>query len=466
MRKRITLIASLILLAILGMSYSLRRQPSPDENQETNRGSGFQHTAVTNPSSRRSKPSASGGSSETYPLSSLRDKKHFTALAEKVFSIRDPEKRLQAIREHLGMNVPDGVYREALCKYGFRIEPMQLFEILMECWKATDPQAVMAWVKLLPPAVAGEHLATIGDPPLASFKPETSEDFIKLFTSDEKFNSDRMIREWVAKSPLEAANFLLEASNPEVRAMLDKAVGYWAATDPDSALEWAKGLEADFRTEAVIAALPAWCLKHPGESVDLSALPAVVDRQVMEALVEVWTFSDPASASAYALAIGDPEIMHTAIGKVAETWARMDANEAAAWADGLSDKDLRDIALEEVFRKIGKSDYAAARDVALKISDPETRSWAIFDVIGRGLAQGAPDAIQLAGEIQEVASWQANYWSKQITDVKCVPAFRQWFETARAQGLIKGSDLHSPEDNASNLDSVFLTLDQIEADTR
>ena len=57
------------------------------------------------------------------PLAKISSAAEFEALIESVLLIADDAERLVAIREKLGMGIPDDLYREAAAAYGFQIDP-------------------------------------------------------------------------------------------------------------------------------------------------------------------------------------------------------------------------------------------------------------------------------------------------------------------------------------------------------
>lgn len=461
MKTKNAVIASSTLLVIAWIIFVLHGRPKPDETQEKKGSGASRHATATDPSSRQRSSRDASGSWEPYPLARLRSGKQFMSLLEKVFSIYDPEKRLLAIRGHLGMHVSDEVYQEALRRYGYRTDPMVLFDILAETWKAADPDAAEAWARLLPPGIASFSPEQFGEATIASFKPETSEDFEKLLAGGEAINQAKIIRAWAAKYPREAAVF---ATNSKIKALIDEAVATWAAADPDSALAWAKELnDEDARHQAMVAALSSWCLKHPGDPVDLTGLHEIMDGRAMAALLQGWTLHDPASAGSYALAIEDSNIRNSAVSQVADMWTMRNADQASAWADALPDKDLRETALIAISRKLAITDYDAARDVVLMIGDESTRTAEISGVIQQGLEQGQENALQLISRMRKVDSQDVTTWARSITDPAIVPAFREWFEKARSEGTIKAPAFISSGDSESQLDSVLRQLEQIEA---
>lgn len=142
-----TAIAALIIAALCTTTYIVRQSDSSDS---ANRRTGSNSTSPSSGQTRATKKSVREATAHLSQMSP----RDFFALINSIALISDDAERLAAIREKLGMNISDEVYRKVIAAQGY-IPPTyerkgtRLGHFIASSWLEEDPSALMQWCKRL-----------------------------------------------------------------------------------------------------------------------------------------------------------------------------------------------------------------------------------------------------------------------------------------------------------------------------
>ena len=420
------------------------------------------------------------------PLAKMTSQAELEAILTQILLITDDAERLQALRQRLGMNISDTVYRNALAAYGNRADGERLGLEIGKAWIKEAPQDALDWAvradRLSPrggwfddvfvffslgfwlaqdrsaaTAYAREHLS----PELLDAAARLSEaldpfnqlaasgEFAQLmrhanseshgvYLSDREDRMKMAVELWAEKEPRAAAEYALSIAKDDSsrESTLDAALEAWTATDPDAALAFAQSItnEAD-RVQALTAVLPGWARKYPDVEVDVSLLPEYEQAKVIEKVTTEWAMLNPYDATQYALSLDDPEMRRDTLRSVADILLKKDPTSLRAWALALPAGETRDTALNNIAWEFADTDLATAETLANDIQDVAKRNSTLESVISRGLPLAPARALQLANKLPEVRSKDIERWSMP-TDPKAIAALRAWVESAQAAGRI------------------------------
>lgn len=443
----------------------------------------------------------------TDPLSRIATNQDLNALIEAVFLIETEAERLESIRRKLGMEITDEHYREAITAYYYQVDPRTVFEELLRVWARDDPEAMARWTRRFPEAVGDtllpealvswlvenesaarawalaedvdEEIRSAAESKLEDLRakgvaglpqvPESSEAAAEMLHGMRtKLNAlggpeeraernllaqqiGTLLTRWGRKDPAAAAAFtasLDERSRLLLHGVLSTSsfLETWAQGDPDAALEWAKGIEAqERRVEALMVVLPEWQRTHPDQSVeeevDLGEFPDHRRDALITKLVRNWSASDPAAAMDYAVGLDHPELQKELVADVMEFWVRKSPDEATGWAFEQPSGELRDIGLCKLSARISLNDFASADHMVRAIEDPGVKRQAVYEVMthGQGMERHFDEALRLADE--EMTSFEfgdLRIWGETVSR-EDVPAYRAWLEGIRDAGRIEFS---------------------------
>ena len=439
------------------------------------------------------------------PLSQIGTESEFEALLESVLLIADDAERLTAIRERLGMDLTEEVYREAVAAYGFQVDPEKLFWQLITRWTDDDPRAVTLWARRFPGelgdlltrrmfaswlskdesaalAWAGENLepkqveiarqfaaARASRPAPESPEARTGrlrqmqQELVSLTGTDHDSRRRKAVLErdinqaltgWAEQDPQAAAEFALSLP-ADAHARVTRArllFETWGRRDPDAALERAEQLtEMDELAAALAALLPAWQLKYPektiAEATDLSRIPEAHYADLIYSIVRDRATDRPTAAMEFALGLDDHEMQRDAVGIVVESWVRKAPGDARDWVTGLPAGELRDTGLAKLSDRLARTDFTSADRLVREIQDPQLKQRTIDTMMtfSDALERHLPEALQLATDgLPQVDFMTLRRWTGKITP-EGIPTFRGWLEEAREAGRIKFNTHSNPE---------------------
>jgi RNA polymerase sigma factor (sigma-70 family) len=424
--------------------------------------------------------------------SKISSEEEFPSLMESVLLIGNDSERLAAIREKLGMDISEAVYRRALEAYGYRIDPEKLLGHLCQEWLAEDPLAATRWPQRLPGRLkerftrgmaswwlaideaaatawaeknltpgqfaearmtADSHRSTEEAGPSADNLRQIRER-IQAITGDdipsEKARKDLMeefgttFADWAERDPRKAIEFWTTLDEDARKHLpgIKSAFADWARVDPDAALERAKALmDPEERADALLGVLPAWQLKHVDrtidQAVDLSGLSDKAYEGIVSKVVSDWSTANPAGAMDFAIKVEDPVTRNKLVGEVVESWARKDANAAREWVTAMPAGKIRDTGLSEISERLSGTDFAAAAGLIKEIGDRGLKYNAIYQMIEarHGLRDHLPEALELAEELGSIHSDTLQHWAAHVTPDNA-RAFRNWLEKANTEGLV------------------------------
>ncbi len=141
----------------------------------------------------------------------------------------------------------------------------------------------------------------------------------------------------------------LEAGGPAAKRLVGHFAMRLADTDPDQALEWARGLEQEEeRTEALGRIAVVVSAEDPkrGATLVSEEMPAGLprDRAVVQVL-QRWAQSGPAEAVEWIAAFPQGEARSAGLRAVAATWIESDPSALATWVESRKDGAVRNEAL-------------------------------------------------------------------------------------------------------------------------
>jgi hypothetical protein len=170
---------------------------------------------------------------------------------------------------------------------------------------------------------------------------------------DQEIVFGQLAKNWVLRSPSEAANFVLGTPAGAVRNnMASVLVQHWAREDASAAMRWVAG------------------------NVDESAQPASYKRIAASMSAE-----DPAAALAMVMALPEQEPYKSTISSVLGSWMNLDPGGAMAWVEQMGDGAIKNNALYAMSSRAGREYPSEAVELALSITDPSTQKRAVGYVV-------------------------------------------------------------------------------------
>jgi RNA polymerase sigma-70 factor (ECF subfamily) len=439
------------------------------------------------------------------PLSGISSKSEFQSVLMSVLLIENDDERLAALRERLGMNISDQTYRTAITAHGYQSDPESLFKHLINAWLDADPHAAMLWARRLPEelgmsqAMLGWWLER-GDASAAmawarenldstelerleqaageigpGSDPESSaatagrlakmhEEMLALSGKGEthaqrKADFVRDFADWTNRDVKAAVEFALSLDSNADRFygvdMIGQAFRFWALSEPDAALERAKGLtDQKQRVAAVCAVLPSWQLKHPDRSIDqvadLSEIPDAQYRLLLYRVVKDMASLNPAHAMDYALGVEERAMRNSLSDTVVGQWVKKQPAEARKWVMEQPAGEVRDIGLHRLSLAISTNDFEASEQLARQIENRELKQ----ESIGRiccgedAVTNHLPAALKLLESVEQIDSTILGDLAVMVRlrVPEEVQRFRAWLDRTHAAGRIQYSGDTVPEE--------------------
>lgn len=254
-----------------------------------------------------------------------------------------------------------------------------------------------------------------------------------------------LIEEWSRQSTTDALGACAGLPPGELQAACTaKAIGVWAETSPQAAMEWAsQSLTGSIRQMAVAEAAGQWARQDP-QTVAQWAAEHPTSTAAGTALSEVmgyWAETDPQGAAVWAGKLPEGSLKKAALSSLVLNWADQFPNEAATWA---ASQEGRPELLELASSAWAKTDPVGAAAWASSLKNPENRSELLTSTLATWAAAspqsaltwvtqtGSPDAEPLrktileqwAGEDPSAAlSWAQ---SNSLPESEQTVIFRQW----------------------------------------
>jgi len=210
-----------------------------------------------------------------------------------------------------------------------------LVDVAIIRWAESDPVNALAWARKLPLGEFREaSLAAVG-------------------------------HEAVRNHPLLAIDAASEVADPAVQdALVCRALGEWAARDPDEALRWAVDVtEPDFRQLTVASAAIASAERDPLGAALLvrkSMSPGAEQDRAITSVVLRWVQKDPMAAAAWVESFPDAPLRRDAVDALVNQWANNDPRAAGNWLEDLAEGDFRDVAIRAYARTVEQTDRSLA----------------------------------------------------------------------------------------------------------
>jgi hypothetical protein len=266
-----------------------------------------------------------------------------------------------------------------------------------------DADQALVWLETLKPddrqAAAERMVGTIGwsDPQKAASLAGSL-----MPTANAIENTGYLASAWASRDPEAALKWAGSLETEKMRKDASaRILQSWADTAPDKAAAASGEItDADTRGQARTAIAEAWARKSPQEALEwASGLPAE-DR--FNALAKVWAVTatdDPAkSGSQLAQALqeasgisGATDGLNASAGTVAKTWTIKNPGEAAAWASGLTEGKVRDAALAGVAAQWAETDQTGASQWVKSLPPGNSRDEAVGSLV-KAIAAGDPEA--------------------------------------------------------------------------
>lgn len=239
-------------------------------------------------------------------------------------------------------------------------------EALSENWGRQSPAEALAWVETLPPGK------------------ERSDAF------------RRVVEQLALKDPEAALQFAAGADAEERSTVIEAVAQAKAKSDPQDALVWLETVESGMRDDARASLIKAWAANDPVTAADyvsrhLSQLPP----ELGVAVADAWSRKNAAAAAAWAISLGDDEARARAVNRVTGEWLRQDSFAASAWIESLPSGKAREEAVENVVERIHGADPAAAFAWATTMEESDRRrNWT--NLVVRGWKETDPAAAAAA----------------------------------------------------------------------
>lgn len=159
----------------------------------------------------------------------------------------------------------------------------------------------------------------------------------------------------------ETARALLEITDAEKRGEeIAKLLRDWVAKAPHEAADWVSGLPAgNLRADACGDLLTAWGERNPTEAAAWLSGSGLLTEETAGTLAGVWAGGDPEKAAAWAETLEDERAQLAARASIAGAWAEKEPQKAAAWVTTLPEKG-RNVAALQVVQAWAERDGAAA----------------------------------------------------------------------------------------------------------
>lgn len=439
---------------------------------------------------------------EVDPLSLISNSDEFRVLSDSVLLIADDAERLAAIREKLGMNLSDEVYRHTIEAHGYRVNPKDLIHELLMAWGKDDPESATLWSRRFPSEfgnqiaelmlafwimkdrsaamtwatdnIPSDHIdkAMRRQEKIESKTARESSDatnqrlhslhdsLLKL-RNRESANSNEMqsltssldyqLQTWAKRDPAAAVTFWTSLDEKTKKGIYLKPLfENWAHDDPDAALEQAERLTNETeRIDALKAVLPSWQLKHRDrtidEAIDLDTLPDQAFNSILHDLVGVWATADPAAAMDYSMKLEQPKLQRMAVARSVEAWAVKSPSDAEQWVSQLPSGNLRDIGYRELSERAIRTNYDLAAHFVRKIEDPDAKKRTIGKLSSRAeFRSNLPDSLDLMREMNGVDHLILESMASTVS-TENEEIFRVWLEKAHADDFIEYPEHDNPD---------------------
>jgi len=286
-----------------------------------------------------------------------------------------------------------------------------------------------------------------------------------------------LIEEWSRQSTTDALGACAGLPPGELQAACTaKAIGVWAETSPQAAMEWAShSLTGSIRQMAVAEAAGQWARQDPQTAAQWAA-ERENSTSAGTALSEVmgyWAETDPQGAAAWAAKLPDGSLKNAALSSLVLNWADQFPNEAATWA---ATQEGKPELLELAGSAWAKTDPVGAATWASSLKNPESRSEILSTTLATWAAASPQSALawvaqtsspdteplretilgQWAGEDPSAAlSWAQ---SNNLPEAGQAIIFRQWAATT-PETLENWVDSQPPQNRPDTaLNSLALSM--------
>lgn len=439
-------------------------------------------------------------------VSKISKRRDFDYLRDSVFGIADESQRLQAIRQQLGMNVSDQVYRRALEERRYDLDANIHLITLCGKWAETDGEATIEWAQKFSGEVRDEMtglvlllwLAKNEDEALAwgqaNLKPERLQQvrnaaemsgkpwtmpadevagFLAAMYANEQLPAEQRsknlfpdlhdaIYEFGHKNPEATLEFIRSHGgfdSPKFNSAIPSFFKAYAGRDPDAALALAsEQLEGDLRLDSMVYVLECWQAKYPYRSMhEVADLEQFSDKQYQGlelAAAAIQARVDPEGALKRAMQAQSPEMKEKTLKAVLEVRAVLAKDEVQQWAFALPEGEFKDISLDLLAQSMAKYDLYAGANLLSQISDSARREMAVGEILLRHHAQDGDleAAMSLADQSRAIPVDLMDRFEKVVTADEIVE-FISWLRERRAQGRIE-------EDKAWHLDRLITNLEK------
>ncbi len=278
--------------------------------------------------------------------------------------------------------------------------------VTLETWASTDLKAALAWAQGLPPGALRGRVVDEVLEQLATTDPAGAVQRLSLLDKAYNYSVTAVFAKWAEKDLSAACAGIAQLPPDRQNNAVQGIVGVWVMHQPAEAYAWAAQVPPGNPRDNVIrqlyttwgeqdpATAGAWLVAHGGPDVgkyasNLAAQWAALDvnaarawseslpphdrRNALDSVLSVWSGTDPQAVMQYALTLPERQRESTLANTIAQ-WANKDRAAALAWTEqSASSGDLRENALSAVCGNWASEDPRACADYLARLPDDAAR---------------------------------------------------------------------------------------------